>query len=189
MTSSRSLLGGISSRYLIPEGDAMSRILVTHAGSLIRPNELLSFLSAIDNGRGYDAAKYAAALRSAVAGVVRKQIAVGIDAVDDGEMGKSNWISYLYERTNGLEPRPIGRNLSEYMPPSRDRQHFPGAYAMLDALDVAASSSSSRAAGDDSGEPGTGGMVLWSCTGPMSGRQECLYTERAGDQPFSVFPP
>ena len=146
----------------------MTRILVTHAGSLIRPDELLSFLSAIDNGREYDEAAYAAALRSAVTDVVRKQVEVGIDAIDDGEMGKSNWISYLYERTKGLEPRPIGRNLSEYMPPSRDRQNFPGAYAMLDALDVAASSSSSRAAGDDSGEPGTGGMVLWACTGPMS---------------------
>jgi 5-methyltetrahydropteroyltriglutamate--homocysteine methyltransferase len=146
----------------------MSRILVTHAGSLIRPDELLSFLSAIDNGREYDEAAYAAALRSAVTDVVRKQVAVGIDAIDDGEMGKSNWISYLYERTKGLEPRPIGRSLSEYMPPSRDRQHFPGAYAMIDALDVAASSQSSRAAGDESGEPGTGGMVLWACTGPMS---------------------
>jgi 5-methyltetrahydropteroyltriglutamate--homocysteine methyltransferase len=146
----------------------MSRILVTHAGSLIRPNELLSFLSAIDNGRDYDVEAYAKTLRSAVAAVVRKQIDVGIDAVDDGEMGKSNWISYLYERTNGLEPRPAGRDLSEFMPPSRDRQHFPGAYAMLDALDAAATSSSTRAAGDESGEPGTGGMVLWSCTGPMS---------------------
>jgi 5-methyltetrahydropteroyltriglutamate--homocysteine methyltransferase len=146
----------------------MSRILVTHAGSLIRPSELLSFLSAIDNGREYDEAAYAAALRSAVTDVVRRQVEAGIDAIDDGEMGKSNWISYLYERTKGLESRPIGRNLSEYMPPSRDRQHFPGAYAMLDALDAAASSSSSRSAGDDSGEPGTGGMVLWACTGPMS---------------------
>jgi 5-methyltetrahydropteroyltriglutamate--homocysteine methyltransferase len=146
----------------------MSRILVTHAGSLIRPNELLSFLSAMGNGQPYDEAAHAAALRSAVTGVVRKQLDAGIDVIDDGEMGKSSWISYLYERTRGLEPRPIGRDLSEYMPPSRDRQHFPGAYARQDALDTAATSSSSRAAAGDDGEPGSGGMVLWSCTGPMS---------------------
>src|SRR5215470_1661319 len=146
----------------------MTRILVTHAGSLIRPDELLSFLSAIDNGREYDEAAYAAALRSAVTDVVRKQVEVGVDAIDDGEMGKSNWIVYLYERTRGLEPRPVGRNLAEFMPPSRDRQHFPGAYAMQDALDASATSSSSRAAAGDDGEPGSGGMVLWACTGPMS---------------------
>jgi 5-methyltetrahydropteroyltriglutamate--homocysteine methyltransferase len=146
----------------------MPRILVTHAGSLIRPNELLSFLSAIDNGQPYDEAAYAAALRFAVTGVVRKQLDAGIDVIDDGEMGKSNWIAYLYERTRGLEPRPIGRDLSEFMPPSRDRQHFPGAYARQDALDTAATSSSSRATAGGDGEPGSGGMVLWACTGPMS---------------------
>jgi 5-methyltetrahydropteroyltriglutamate--homocysteine methyltransferase len=54
------------------------------------------------------------------------------------------------------------------MPPSRDRRHFPGAYARQDALDTAATSSSSRAAAGDDGEPGSGGMVLWACTGPMS---------------------
>jgi 5-methyltetrahydropteroyltriglutamate--homocysteine methyltransferase len=146
----------------------MSRILVTHAGSLIRPNELLSFLSAIDNGKPYDSGAYDAVLHGAVAAVVGKQLEAGIDVIDDGEMGKSNWISYLYERTGGLESRPIGRDLAEFMPPSRDRQHFPGAYARQDALDTAATSSSSRAVADEDGEPGSGGMVLWSCTGPMS---------------------
>jgi 5-methyltetrahydropteroyltriglutamate--homocysteine methyltransferase len=153
---------------LIPEGDAMSRILVTHAGSLIRPDELLSFLSAMDNDKAGDSGAYAAALHSAVAGVVRKQLEAGVDVIDDGEMGKSNWIGYLYERTKGLEPRPMGRDIAQYMPPSRDRQHFPGAYARQDALDTAATSSSSRAAAGDDGEPGSGGMVLWACTGPMS---------------------
>jgi 5-methyltetrahydropteroyltriglutamate--homocysteine methyltransferase len=151
-----------------PEGNAMSRILVTHAGSLIRPDELLSFLAAIDNGKPYDEDAYHSALRSAVAGVVRKQADAGIDVIDDGEMGKSNWISYLYERTSGMEPRPDGRDLSEFMPPSRDRQHFPGAYAQLDALDTAATTASNRAAAGDDGEPRTGGMVTWACTGPMS---------------------
>jgi 5-methyltetrahydropteroyltriglutamate--homocysteine methyltransferase len=156
----------------------MSRILVTHAGSLIRPEELLSFLSAMDNSTmdngttddstTDDTGGYATTLRSAVAGVVRKQLEAGVDVIDDGEMGKSNWIAYLYERTKGLEPRPMGRDIAQYMPPSRDRQHFPGAYARQDALDTAATSSSSRAAAGDDGEPGSGGMVLWACTGPMS---------------------
>jgi 5-methyltetrahydropteroyltriglutamate--homocysteine methyltransferase len=100
----------------------------------------------ITKGVFRDERAYAAALHSAVTAVVRKQLAAGIDVIDDGEMGKSNWISYLYERTRGLAPRPIGRDLSQFMPPSRDGQHFPGAYARQDALDTAATSSSSRAA-------------------------------------------
>jgi 5-methyltetrahydropteroyltriglutamate--homocysteine methyltransferase len=145
----------------------MPRILVTHAGSLIRPSELLSFLTAIDRGKRYDEDAYAATLREAVARVVSKQLDVGLDVIDDGEMGKSNWIGYLYERTSGLESRSIGRDLAQFMPPSRDRQRFPGAYARQDALDTAATSSSTRAAAGDE-EPGSGGLMLWAITGPMS---------------------
>jgi 5-methyltetrahydropteroyltriglutamate--homocysteine methyltransferase len=43
----------------------MERIPVTHAGSLIRPPELLSFLAAKDRGQPYDENAYAVALRDA----------------------------------------------------------------------------------------------------------------------------
>ncbi len=132
----------------------MERIPVTHAGSLIRPPELLSFLAAKDHGQRYDEAAYAAALGKAVTDVVRDQVQAGVDIVDDGEMGKSNWITYLYERVSGLESRPVAGDFASIMPASRDRQHFPGAYAALDALDEAAS----RA----------GAPAEWVCTGPMT---------------------
>src|ERR1700722_1769455 len=78
----------------------VQRIQVTHAGSLIRPAELLAYLSAVDHGRAStDSAGYQAALARAVASVVRRQAEAGIDVIDDGEMGKSTWITYLYERT------------------------------------------------------------------------------------------
>ena len=95
----------------------MERIPVTHAGSLIRPPELLSFLSAIDHGQAYESAAYQAALSKAVTDVVRKQVETGVDIVDDGEMGKPNWITYLYERTSGLESRPIADDASTILPP------------------------------------------------------------------------
>ena len=76
-----------------PRENAMERIPVTHAGSLIRPPELLSFLSARDHGQAHDSSAYQAVLSKAVADVVRKQIEVGVDVVDDGEMGKSTWIT------------------------------------------------------------------------------------------------
>jgi len=155
---------------------AMERIPVTHAGSLIRPAELLSFLSAIDQGKAFDSADYRAALSRAVADVVAKQVETGIDVVDDGEMGKSTWITYLYERTTGLESRPVEGGFASIMPASRDRQHFPGAYAELDSLDErAARASTSLGADVDQGRPGAadpeegaGGASEWVCTGPMT---------------------
>ena len=154
----------------------MERILVTHAGSLIRPAELLSFLLAIDQGKAYDGAAYRAELSKAVADVVARQVEVGIDIVDDGEMGKPNWITYLYQRTTGLESRPIVGGVASIMPASRDRQHFPGAYAELDSLDErAARASTSLGADGDQGRPGAadpeegaGGASEWVCTGPMT---------------------
>jgi 5-methyltetrahydropteroyltriglutamate--homocysteine methyltransferase len=140
----------------------MNRIPVTHAGSLIRPPELLSFLAAEEHGQARDSAAdstaYQAALSKAVADVVRRQVDAGVDIVDDGEMGKPNWITYLYERTSGLESRPVEDDASTILPPSRDRQHFPGAYADLDALDAAASRSGDKAPA----------FVAWVCTGPMT---------------------
>src|SRR5579875_2283487 len=138
----------------------MQRIPVTHAGSLIRPPELLSFLAARDRGEPYDEAAYAAALATAVADVVRKQAEAGVDIVDDGEMGKSNWITYLYERTTGLESRPVEGGFTSILPASRDRQHFPGAYAEIDALDERAARAGTGA--------GSGGAAAWVCTGPMT---------------------
>jgi hypothetical protein len=45
----------------------MERISVTHAGSLIRPQELLAFLSAVDHGRAStDSVEYQAAPARAI---------------------------------------------------------------------------------------------------------------------------
>jgi 5-methyltetrahydropteroyltriglutamate--homocysteine methyltransferase len=146
----------VDGRRAKPNPWKMNRIPVTHAGSLIRPPELLSFLAAEEHGHARDSAAYQAVLSKAVTDVVRRQVEVGVDIVDDGEMGKSNWITYLYERTSGLEARLIDDNASTILPPSRDRQHFPGAYAELDALDAAATRASTSA------------FPAWFCTGPMT---------------------
>src|SRR3984885_274858 len=161
---------------------AMQRIQVTHAGSLIRPQELLAYLSAVDHGRAStDSVEYQAALARAVAYVVRRQAETGIDIIDDGEMGKSTWTTYLYERTSGLESRPLGANFSSILPASRDRQNFPGAYRELDMLEhdatirIRTAAPGPEAAGPaaeagDAGEEDRGptGAVSWVCTGPMS---------------------
>ena len=153
----------------------MERIPVTHAGSLIRPQELLAFLSAVDHGRAStDSVEYQAALARAVAYAVRRQVETGVDIIDDGEMGKSTWITYLYERTSGLEPRPLQGNFSSILPASRDRQNFPGAYRELDLLEhdatvrIRAEASGPVTEAEEEEARGPSGAVSWVCTGPMS---------------------
>jgi 5-methyltetrahydropteroyltriglutamate--homocysteine methyltransferase len=152
----------------------MERIGVTHAGSLIRPPELLAFLSAADHGQAStDGPEYQAALGRAVDYVVRRQLETGIDLIDDGEMGKATWITYLYERTGGLEPRPLNGSFSTILPASRDRQNFPGAYAELDRLEHDATvrirdKAVSEAKPENGSGAGPQGAAVWVCTGPMS---------------------
>ena len=82
----------------------------------------------MERGEDYDQAAYERALTDAVADVVRRQAEAGIDVVDDGEMGKPSWITYLYERTSGIEPRMVDTEGGRVYPPSRDRIAFPDFY-------------------------------------------------------------
>jgi 5-methyltetrahydropteroyltriglutamate--homocysteine methyltransferase len=82
------------------------RILTTHAGSLPRPGDLLEMIQAKATGRPYEPDGYAARVRSAVQEIVRKQADLGVDVIDDGEMGKPGFIPYVNERLSGFEPNP-----------------------------------------------------------------------------------
>ena len=80
------------------------RILTTHAGSLPRPADLLQMMRAKSRAEPVDEAALAARVRSAVAEIVRKQVDLGIDVVDDGELGKPSFVTYVRDRLGGLEP-------------------------------------------------------------------------------------
>ena len=87
------------------------RILTTHVGSLPRPDDLIEANRAREAGEAIDEAGFQAKLRAAVADVVRRQRALGIDVPGDGEFGKSMghrvnfgaWMSYAYHRLGGLD--------------------------------------------------------------------------------------
>jgi len=82
------------------------RIQTTHIGSLPRPHRLLDVMKAKYSGEPYDGAAFAAALRTAVADVVRQQVDCGIDIVTDGEFSKPGFFTYVRERLDGFETRP-----------------------------------------------------------------------------------
>ena len=64
------------------------RIPTTHAGSLPRPVDLLEMIGSRAAGRPVDTATYAVRFREAVGDIVRHQVKLGVDVIDDGEMSR-----------------------------------------------------------------------------------------------------
>src|SRR2546422_6212216 len=62
-----------------------TRILISHVGSLPRPEALIDANRARDAGETADGAAFQEALRAAVTDVVRHQRELGIDVPNDGE--------------------------------------------------------------------------------------------------------
>ncbi len=101
-------------------------ILTTHAGALPRSDELRQMIYARADGKPYDKEALAQRLASEVAAVVRKQADCGLDSVNDGELGKTNFTNYVRERLSGFElrrydpakgPKPLsiaGRELRKF---------------------------------------------------------------------------
>ena len=80
------------------------RIVATHVGSLPRPPSLSAKLLARMTGQNYDSKALSDELHQAVAGIVAKQAALGIDVVSDGEFSKTSFQYYVTDRLSGLEP-------------------------------------------------------------------------------------
>ena len=78
------------------------RILTTHAGSLPRPPSLLPMVFAQESGESVDADEFEAGVRSAVKETVRKQVVAGVDVVNDGEVSKPSYATYVKDRLTGF---------------------------------------------------------------------------------------
>lgn len=78
------------------------RFLTTHTGSLPRPDDLIRMMYAKEEGIPIDRAALAARIRSAVAEVVKKQVDAGVDIVNDGELSKPSYATYIKDRLTGF---------------------------------------------------------------------------------------
>ena len=96
------------------------RILVTHVGSLARPQDLMEMLVARNEGSPYNSDALARRTREAV----QKQIECGVDIVNDGELGKSNFSRYARERLGGFVERPADPNFKPTSIFGRDMVEF-----------------------------------------------------------------
>jgi 5-methyltetrahydropteroyltriglutamate--homocysteine methyltransferase len=78
------------------------RFLTTHTGSLPRPDDLIRVMYAKEEGVPVEQSMLAMRVKQAVADVVKKQAEAGIDLINDGEMSKPSYATYIKDRLNGF---------------------------------------------------------------------------------------
>jgi len=78
------------------------RFLTTHTGSLPRPDDLIRMMYAKEEGVPVEPQALSRRIRAAVAEVVAMQRGAGIDIVNDGEMSKPSYATYVKDRLAGF---------------------------------------------------------------------------------------
>ncbi|MDE2513291.1 MAG: cobalamin-independent methionine synthase II family protein [Alphaproteobacteria bacterium] len=122
------------------------RFLCTHTGSLPRPERLIRDMYAKEEGVPVDRAQLAAHIRDAVGEIVRKQSAAGVDIVNDGEMSKPSYATYIKDRLAGFGGESIP--VTSY----KDLADFPNLHRKV------------------FGDPGRARRKTPACNGPISVR-------------------
>ncbi len=78
------------------------RILTTHVGSLPRPHDVAELLAAKEFGEDYDTVAFEDRMDRAVADCVADQCAIGLDVINDGEIAKTGYATYIQDRLSGF---------------------------------------------------------------------------------------
>lgn len=144
------------------------RILTTHTGSLPRPAAIVEH-----NVEGGDQRRFAVnpdfdkQVREAVSGIVRQQLATGLDVISDGEMSKSGFSTYITERVTGFD------GAERAQPPSVEADMFPEYYAQ----------------GEPQIHPACNGPVAWRGDAYIDRDIATLKTALQGVSPVEVFMP
>jgi 5-methyltetrahydropteroyltriglutamate--homocysteine methyltransferase len=93
------------------------RILTTHTGSLPRTPRVVELLLEEMKHPGQATAALDAAVREAIAEVAAKQIACGLDIINDGEQGRTDYTVHVLDRLTGYEgpsSPPLGTGEPEF---------------------------------------------------------------------------
>jgi len=119
-------------------------ILSTHTGSLPRPDDLIAMMWAVGDGIPVDRSALEARVESAVTEIVAKQVAAGVSVINDGEMSKPSYATYVKDRLGGFE----GESVQNYH--FQDLVDFPRSQEIV------------------SGNPGRRKRTAPACTGPIT---------------------
>lgn len=137
------------------------RILTTHTSSLPRPAAVVAALFAEQEHPGCGRAALEAAVEQAVADVVRKQVACGLDVINDGEQGRTDYTVQVKDRLTGFDgpsapPRGTGDEefpelaalLKQFASPFQKRPNCSGPIAWKDFEAVEADIARAQRAAD-----------------------------------------
>ena len=152
------------------------RFLTTHTGSLPRPDDLVRMMYAKEEGAPTDASALAEHVRAAVAEVVRKQRDAGVDIVNDGEMSKPSYATYIKDRLAGFGGTGntfVYQDLAEFPrlarrvfgDPGRSRRKTPACNAPISVRDSNAAQVDAANLANAIGAAG-GGEVFMSAASP-----------------------
>jgi len=122
---------------------SVDRFLTTHTGSLPRPDDLIEMVIATQKGDPVDPAALALRIKEAVNESVRRQVDAGVDIVNDGEMSKPSYATYVKDRLGGF-----GGSANRFL--FQDLEQFP------------------RTAARVTGDPGRKYRKTPACNGPIT---------------------
>lgn len=144
-----------------------ARILTTHSGSLPRPRSLIALHAARYAGTQIEEAVLEQATEDAARAVIARQIEAGIAIVNNGEVGRESFFTYVQHRMTGFGgsgTRPIMADLTRYPGSLERRRQAMGTDERVDLL---------RA-------PKAIGEVRYASAAPIE--QECRQLKRLLDQ-------
>jgi len=114
-----------------------NRILTTHAGSLPRPPSLIALHKSKFERSEVREAELTQAVEAASQAIVARQIESGLDIVNNGEMGRESFFTYLQHRMTGFGgtgTRPIMQDLTKYAGSLERRRQAMGTDERVDLL-------------------------------------------------------
>lgn len=115
----------------------------THTGSLPRPDELIKLMFAVNDGVPVDREALNEHVNAAIDSVVKRQVDAGVAIINDGEMSKPSYATYVKDRLAGFS----GESVQNYF--FEDLVDFP------------------RSAEAVAGNPGRRKRSAPACTGPI----------------------
>ena len=129
------------------------RILTTHTGSLPRPDDLIRMMWAKGDGIPIDAVALSDRIAAAVRQVVDRQVEAGVSIVNDGEMSKPSYATYVKDRLHGFG----GESVQDYF--FADLVDYPRSAEMVAT------------------NPGRRKRTAPACTGPVSVKDRDAITQ------------
>ena len=97
----------------------------THTGSLPRPDALVRLMYAVADGIPVDQDALDAEINSAIAQIVKRQVDAGVTIINDGEMSKPSYATYVKDRLSGF----TGDSVQDYF--FEDLTDFPRSAEMV----------------------------------------------------------